>query len=650
MAAEGEGSASSSAHSSSWNPVESGTSSPCLSDSEGTESSAQYLLQRLRAPQPSDLARERALRKNPPVGTKRGKGRCSDTPKSVTVGDRVKAYSGEHFTSSNNRLFCSACREVVALKKSVIEHHIASQKHRRSKERAALRIAREKSIVKSLNAYDSRVHPVGESLPPDIRVRRVKVVQALLKTGIPLAKADCLRELLEEDSHALTSATNLSQLLPFILHDEFEKLKGEVQGHPVSIIFDGTTHVCEAMVMLLRFVDDQWTIRQRVCSLKLLAKSLRGEEVAQQIVSIISQELGIRSSLIVAASRDRAAVNDVAMRTVKVVYSSLLDIGCFSHTLDHVGERVKTPQLDLFFKAWISLFAHSPKARLLWRTETGLTPPSYCATRWWSRYEVIKQMHDAFGDVCTFISNPELPATTTAKMKDILNNPANSRKLKIELAVTVDSMDPFVRATYYLEGDGPLSLSAYECVQSLYAHIGVRDFKNTNAVARQLAGGNLQHEQQLQAYASGCVDPAFDYFHAKFDNDLQTAMQVFKVARLFSPIKIGELKPAAADLDDLSCVPFLDSALINDLKCELPTYIATVEDVSDSIDPIRWWKTNQDKLPQWASACKRMLLVQPSSAAAERVFSLLQNSFSKGQTSALQDYIQISVMLQYNRS
>ena len=108
MAAEGEGSASSSAHSSSWNPVESGTSSPCLSDSEGTESSAQYLLQRLRAPQPSDLARERALRKNPPVGTKRGKGRCSDTPKSVTVGDRVKAYSGEHFTSSNNRLFCSA--------------------------------------------------------------------------------------------------------------------------------------------------------------------------------------------------------------------------------------------------------------------------------------------------------------------------------------------------------------------------------------------------------------------------------------------------------------------------------------------------------------------------------------------------------------
>ena len=191
FSAEGEGSASSSAHSSSWNLVESGTSSTRPCNSEGTESSAQSLLQRLRAPQPSDLARERALRKNLRVGTKRGKGQCSDTPKSITVGDRVKACSGEQFTSSNKRLFCLACREVVVLKKSVIEHHIASQKHHRSKERVALRIAQEKPIVLSLNAYDSRVHPVGESLQSDIKVRRIKVVQALLKAGIPLAKADC---------------------------------------------------------------------------------------------------------------------------------------------------------------------------------------------------------------------------------------------------------------------------------------------------------------------------------------------------------------------------------------------------------------------------------------------------------------------------
>ena len=57
---------------------------------------------------------------------------------------------------------------------------------------------------------------------------------------------------------------------------------------------------------------------------------------------------------------------------------------------------------------------------------------------------------------------------------------------------------------------------------------------------------------------------------------------------------------------------------------------------------------HQNQLPHWASVCKRIPLIQPSSAAAESV-SLLANSFFKSQTSALEDYIQISVMLQYNR-
>ena len=37
---------------------------------------------------------------------------------------------------------------------------------------------------------------------------------------------------------------------------------------------------------------------------------------------------------------------------------------------------------------------------------------------------------------------------------------------------------------------------------------------------------------------------------------------------------------------------------------------------------------------------------RPSSAAAERVFSLLQNSFQEQQFSALEDYIETSIMLQ----
>ena len=40
-----------------------------------------------------------------------------------------------------------------------------------------------------------------------------------------------------------------------------------------------------------------------------------------------------------------------------------------------------------------------------------------------------------------------------------------------------------------------------------------------------------------------------------------------------------------------------------------------------------------------ATACQQVLLCQPSSAAVERVFSLLKNSFGKQQSSALEECV-----------
>ena len=115
----------------------------------------------------------------------------------------------------------------------------------------------------------------------------IKVVSSMLKAGVPLSKIDAFRNLLEEKAYALTSATNLRQLLPFIRHQEIDTLKKESASKPLSIIFDGTTHVCEAMVVVVRYISD-WDIQQRVCRLMLLAKSMTGEEVARQIITALS--------------------------------------------------------------------------------------------------------------------------------------------------------------------------------------------------------------------------------------------------------------------------------------------------------------------------------------------------------------------------
>ena len=73
---------------------------------------------------------------------------------------------------------------------------------------------------------------------------------------------------------------------------------------------------------------------------------------------------------------------------------------------------------------------------------------------------------------------------TTGKLLAILKDPPKCRKLKMELSVTVDAMEPFVKATYALEGDGPIALTAYEQISTLYSHISTAYYPNVNAWAR----------------------------------------------------------------------------------------------------------------------------------------------------------------------
>ena len=280
------------------------------------------LLDRLRCPTPADLARMRQLKQNPPPkGVKRGKGKEKGDSENFSANEHVKTYPDEGFIVRNSKLFCHTCKEVLALKKSSIEYHIKSQKHISGKKKLPLKNKEESNFLEALHVYDSRVHPVGDGLPDSTRVYRVKVVTAMLKAAVPLNKIDLFRDLLEEHGYALTSSTYLRQLIPFIHQEELSRIKREIRQWSLSIIFDGTTHVCEAFGIVLRYLTDDWELKQCVGRLKLLAKSMMGEEVAQQIIVVILTELGIPLQSIVAAIRDRASVNDVAMRTIKVTES-----------------------------------------------------------------------------------------------------------------------------------------------------------------------------------------------------------------------------------------------------------------------------------------------------------------------------------------
>ena len=93
-------------------------------------------------------------------------------------------------------------------------------------------------------------------------------------------------------------------------------------------------------------------------------------------------------------------------------------------------------------------------------------------------------------------------------------------------------------------------------------------------------------------------------------------VEMFKAARLFSPYQVCQLRPVANDVDVITSIAFLDdAALVVNLKNELPRYLTRADGI----------------------------------ASSERVFSILTTSFGHLQDLALQDYIECSLMLQFNK-
>ena len=104
----------------------------------------------------------------------------------------------------------------------------------------------------------------------------------------------------------------------------------------------------------------------------------------------------------------------------------------------------------------------------------------------------------------------------------------------------------------------------------------------------------------------------------KFTEELAGSVAAFKAARLCLPQKVDEMRP---DISAVDAFPFLDyTAVLHGLKQELPTYLAKAEDVSMNTEPLPWWKKHAYDLPCRSSAAYKVALVQPSSAASERVF------------------------------
>ena len=252
--------------------------------------------------------------------------------------------------------------------------------------------SRERDIADAIKDYNKTHHLCGETLPQTVEVYRIKVISTFLRAGVPLSKIACFRELLEENGLRLTDRRHIFDYIPFIFEEEEACIKNELKEKDVSVSYDGTTRLGEASAIVVRYVDNTFCIHQRLVRVRLLTKSLCAEELAREIINILSITYSIRPNNVIGMMRDGASVNGAAIRFIKVVYPYLVDISCYSHALNRVGDHFEAPHLAEFTTLWMSLFSHSSQTKFLWKSQTGKAMQTYSSTRWWSKWQVQKSI------------------------------------------------------------------------------------------------------------------------------------------------------------------------------------------------------------------------------------------------------------------
>lgn len=626
-------------------------------------------IDRLKGANVSPLERDRKVaKKAPPKGTKsRTSPAATPTePKNISAKQRVAEHPNESlYAESTLTLRCGACKEYVSRNGTTLANHLQSQKHKTALSKFSEDKHKAQDISERLKQWDAD-HPddAGQGVPERTRLFRLDMVKAFMEAGIPLHKLDQVRNKLEKwSTEKLTASTHLKGNIPFLRKEELDHVRTVVGTNDFSFEFDGTPRCGEVIAVVLRVVDDELNILQILARVRIYEDSLDHEQIAQALIETIVGDLGTQRGQVIAAMRDRVAANTAALRIVKAVLGrQVFDSECWCHTANHVGENFATPNLDKFFKAWVKAVSKSVNVRRRYKLKFGDSPKRHKDIRWWSKWEVLEQLMREMAEIPTFVLDLHgagLVPKCASKMLQIINDPDAWRKLKLELAATVDAGKEFVLFTYDMEGDGPLAFAVHARLVRLDAFVSAPTFPNLEALARHLGAAVPGAPQQLFDYGVACVVAGFAYWRQKVV-ELGKQAAAFKGAFAFDPNAARDMSgpTLSAFLRDVKNFDFVTDQNVQDLLGEQAAYVAAcahlptaadrADDGSSGIDLRAFWRGKREQLPNMYAMVRKIMLVQPSSAACERVFSLLTSTFNPQQDQALADYIEVSLMLQYN--
>jgi len=184
-----------------------------------------------------------------------------------------------------------------------------------------------------------------------------------------------------------------------------------------------------------------------------------------------------------------------------------------------------------------------------------------------------------------------------------------------------------------------------------------------------ISATNLKDPDVLQTMAANMTSNAQQYLQDRFYTQRAGQLERLRCARIFNPLWAKGNLVTLASLDCLVCFRFFSrphpklAPYILKMKNELAAYKALIDGIPprserevqdadgktyDTFDIREWWVSVREKLPGFFMVLRAVLTHAPNSAPPERLFSILNDSFGSDQTRARADYIEYSLMRQFN--
>jgi len=331
----------------------------------------------------------------PAAATTNGGERCKVPPaKRLHERHDGKTLAEHGFVVNPNnarQLFCLSCSAPVNTKKDRITDHIKSLTHQRNAEKEKRREERFVYINEALeqaqenNQVGTGAHAdTGRGVTVATARARVQLLESWLAAGIPIAKMNGVRDTLQRLTRVgLTS--HMNDLIPIINSAHRKELKEWLKDNQLCLALDTASREGECFALTARIINSKtFQPETRLIAVRLYESSFNGAQLACVLNGLLGAELGIAPGNIIATVRDRAAYGKISMRTLTPLWQNALDMECFAHTFNHVGENMHHTTLTNFTRSLSHLWSKSHRARVMWRDMVGVYPPSSADNRWWS--------------------------------------------------------------------------------------------------------------------------------------------------------------------------------------------------------------------------------------------------------------------------